>query len=94
MTNDMKIFKLIVLLAFLSTQTLFAFDLDINRWSDYSGKLNDKEIRVSLYRFNNNQVRGHYYYTGTDNKIYLAGKIKGVEISLWAIVNKQAQSIL
>lgn len=90
----MKIFKLIVLLAFLSTQTLFAFNLDINRWSDYSGKLNGKEIRVSLYRFNNNQVRGHYYYTGTDNKIYLAGKIKGVEISLWAIVNKQAQSIL
>ncbi len=90
----MKNTILITLLCILRLPSLFAFDLDVDHWTDYSGNLEGKAISVSLYRFSNNQIRGHYYFIGTDSKIYLAGKIKGNEITVWEIINKQPQAML
>lgn len=90
----MKNTILITLLCILRIPSLFAFELDVDHWTDYSGNLEGKAISVSLYRFSNNQVRGHYYFIGTDRKIYLAGKTKGSEVTLWANFNKQPQVML
>lgn len=90
----MKTIRLVLLFTIFVTPSLFGFDLDVNHWSDYSGNIEGKPVSMSLYRFSNNQVRGHYYFTGNDNKIYLAGKIKGAEITLWAIVNKKSQAMI
>lgn len=89
----MRIIKLIISLTIFVIPSLFALDLDVNHWSDYSGNLEGKPIRMSLYRFSNNQVRGHYYFAGTDEKIYLTGSIKNPEIKLYVIRNKQVEAV-
>ena len=89
----MKTIKFIILLTIFATPHLFASDLDINHWSDYSGNLEGKPINMSLYRFSNNQVRGHYYLKGTCTKTYLAGSLKNKQLKLYVIKNNQVTSI-
>lgn len=89
----MKTIKLIILLAFFASTGMFAHDLALNSWNDYWGDIEGKEVKMSLYRFNNQQVRGHYYFIGTDEKIYLAGRIDNGTIKLYAIKNKKVIAV-
>ena len=80
--------KKIILIIYLITWTnlCLAFDLDTNFWNDFEGKLNKMEIKLSLFRFDDGQLKGNYCYKKYEERIQLIGKIKGNNIELQEII--------
>lgn len=50
---------------------------DVNFWGDFSGKLGDREIALSIYRISGDVLSGNYRYTDNEQKpITVKGSIK------------------
>lgn len=64
-----------------------AFELDLNKWSDFEGTLGKSNIQLSLYRFNNGQLKGNYCYKKYDSKIELTGQVTGDKIRITEFLN-------
>lgn len=65
--------KKIILVIFLGI-FCFSQDLDVGRFNDYSGTINKKwSIRVSMYLFENGDIKGTYFYTKHNKKILIEG---------------------
>lgn len=52
------------------------FKLDSNAWSDFSGSLGKKQIRMSLHPLENGELKGNYCLHETERKIEVLGEIK------------------
>jgi hypothetical protein len=66
-----KLFTLTFLIFNAATQC-HAFDFDTNKWTDFEGTLGKANIQLSLYRFDNGQLKGNYCYKKYESKIGLA----------------------
>lgn len=79
---------LLLTISFLVLTTLCqAFKLEPNQWVDFDGALGQTNIQLSLYRFENGQIRGNYCYKKYESKIQLIGKIKGNQVELTELLN-------
>ena len=64
-----------------------AYNIDVNMWSDFEGKIGDKDIQLSIYLFENGQIKGNYCYKKYENKIQLTGQLTGDIIELTEFIN-------
>lgn len=76
-----KLVQALVLLL-LSASFCIASERDSNKWNDFEGTMGSANIQLSLYRFENGQIKGNYYYKKYGTKIYLSGKIVDNKIEL------------
>lgn len=83
----MKKFILFALLLLSCISPSHAFDFDANKWTVFEGKLGTTNIQLSLYRFEDGQLKGNYCYQKHDSKINLVGRISGDKIKLTALLN-------
>jgi hypothetical protein len=82
--------KKIFLVAYLLVQTSvlsFSLDLEINQWYDFTGKLNDKSIKLSFYTLKAGKLIGSYCSIANEPKVLLSGNVKGNEIYFTASLN-------
>lgn len=82
--------KKIFLVAYLLFQTSvlsFSLDLEINQWYDFTGKLNDKSIKLSFYTLKAGKLIGSYCSIANEPKVLLSGNVKGNEIYFTASLN-------
>ena len=82
--------KKIFLVAYLLVQTSvlsFSLDLEMNQWYDFTGKLNDKSIKLSFYTLKAGKLIGSYCSIANEPKVLLSGNVKGNEIYLTASLN-------
>jgi hypothetical protein len=82
--------KKIFLVAYLLVQTSvfsFSLDLELNQWYDFTGKTDDKSIKLSFYTLKAGKLIGSYCSTANEPKVLLSGNVKGNEIYLTASLN-------
>jgi len=82
--------KKIFLIAYLFIQASvfsFSLDLELNQWYDFTGKLNDKSIKLSFYTLKGGKLIGSYCSFSNEAKVALSGSVKGNEIYLIASIN-------
>ena len=80
--------NIVLTISFIIWTTLCqAFELDTNQWSDFEGTIGKAKIQLSLYRFENGQIKGNYYYKKYENKIQLIGQITGNQIEITEYLN-------
>lgn len=60
-----------------------------NIWHNYNGKIGSTPIYMSLYFFQNGDIKGYYVYTKYDNKIPVAGQYMNNQVTLTETVNGQ-----
>lgn len=56
-------------------------------YNDYEGKLGELDISLSIYSFENGELKGNYCYLKNDTRITLTGKIVDNKIELTEFVN-------
>ena len=79
---------IILTFLFFTLSTLcHAFDFDTNKWTDFEGTLGKANIQLSLYRFDNGQLKGNYCYKKHESKIQLTGQITGDKIVITEFLN-------
>lgn len=83
----MKKIYLLFILIILSISFAQALEIEPNRWVDFTGKLGNSDIQLSIYRLSNGTLRGNYCYKKLEKKIPLVGKINGDKIELTEGVN-------
>lgn len=89
--------KKIFLVAYLFIQASvfsFSLDLELNQWYDFTGKLDDKSIKLSFYTLKAGKLIGSYCSTANEPKVLLSGSVKGNEIYLTASLNGKITSEL
>lgn len=89
--------KKIFLVAYLLVQASvfsFSLDLELNHWYDFTGKLNDKSIKLSFYTLKAGKLIGSYCSTANEPKVMLSGNVRGNEIYLTATLNGKITSEL
>jgi len=89
--------KKIFLVAYLLVQASvfsFSLDLELNQWYDFTGKLNDKSIKLSFYTLKAGKLIGSYCSTANEPKVLLSGNVRGNEIYLTATLNGKITSEL
>lgn len=64
-----------------------AYNLDVNMWNDFEGKIGNEDIQLSIYLFENGQIKGNYCYKKYENKIQLTGQLTGNKIELTEFIN-------
>ena len=82
--------KKIFLVAYLLVQTSvfsFSLDLELNQWYDFTGKMDDKSIKLSFYTLKAGKLIGSYCSIANEPKVLLSGNVKGNEIYLTASLN-------
>lgn len=80
--------KLILTLSFIIyTCFCHAFTLEVNKWNDFEGKLGKSDIRLSIYLFENGNIKGNYCYKKYETKIPITGQLKGNKIKLTELIN-------
>lgn len=82
--------KKIFLVAYLFVQASvfsFSLDLELNQWYDFTGKLDDKNIKLSFYTLKAGKLMGSYCSAANEPKVLLSGTVKGNEIYLTASLN-------
>lgn len=67
--------------------TIQALDLEIGSWNDFDGFLGKTGIQLSLFRFENGQVKGTYCYKKYETHITLTGNISGNKLELTESAN-------
>jgi hypothetical protein len=83
----MKKFYLIIYLLVQASVFSFSLDLELNQWYDFTGKLNDKSIKLSFYTLKAGKLIGSYCSIANEPKVLLSGNVKGNEIYLTASLN-------
>ena len=83
----MKKLIIITFLLFTVSTLCHAFDFDTNKWTDFEGTLGKASIQLSLYRFDNGQLKGNYCYKKYESKIQLTGQITGDKIVITEFLN-------
>lgn len=78
---------LLIFFLILCTTLCQAFELDVNTWTDFEGTLGKTNIELSLFRFENGQIKGNYCYRKYDRKIQLTGQIKGDQLIFTEIID-------
>lgn len=78
----MKTLMQTLVLLLLSVSFCLASERETNKWNDFEGTMGSANIQLSLYRFENGQIKGNYYYKKYGTKIYLSGKIVDNKIEL------------
>jgi hypothetical protein len=82
--------KKIFLVAYLLVQTSvfsFSLDLELNQWYDFTGKMDDKSIKLSFYTLKAGKLIGSYCSIANEPKVLLSGNVRGNEIYLTASLN-------
>jgi hypothetical protein len=83
----MKKYYILIVLLFAFSAVSNAFDFDKNTWTDFEGTLGKANIQLSLYCFENGQLKGNYCYYKYETKIQLIGQLTGDHISITEMVN-------
>ena len=83
----MKKFYLIIYLLVQASVFSFSLDLELNQWYDFTGKLNDKSIKLSFFTLKAGKLIGSYCSIANEPKVLLSGNVKGNEIYLTASLN-------
>lgn len=78
---------LFVLSLLLWTTLCHALEIQPNTWTDFEGTLGKTNIELSLFRFENGQIKGNYCYRKYDKKIQLTGQIKGNQLEFTEIID-------
>ncbi|ETZ21830.1 hypothetical protein [Pedobacter sp. V48] len=89
----MKKISFLFILVILSISFAQALDIEPNRWVDFTGKLGNSDVQLSIYRFSNGTLKGNYCYKKFEKRIPLTGKISGDLIELTEIVNGRVSGI-
>ncbi|NQX55772.1 hypothetical protein HQN86_19275 [Pedobacter panaciterrae] len=89
----MKKISLLFILVMLSISFAQALEIGPNHWVDFTGKLGNSDVQLSIYRFSNGTLKGNYCYKKFEKKIPLTGKINGDVIELTEMVNGRANGI-
>ncbi len=58
-----------------------------NTWHDYEGKIGKSEIQMSLFFFENGDIKGNYVYKKYDKKILVVGTYRNNEVYLTELMN-------
>lgn len=69
---------LLILSLILWTTLSHAFELQVNTWTDFEGTLGKTNIELSLFRFENGQIKRNYCYRKYDKKIRLIISIRSL----------------
>lgn len=86
---------IIFTLSFILWVTLcHAFDPHINQWNDFEGKLGKADIQMSLYFFEDGQIKGNYCYKRYGTKIQLEGQIKDSLIELTEFIKGRTNGFI
>lgn len=83
----MKKFYLIIYILVQASVFSFSLDLEVNQWYDFTGRLNDKSIKLSFYTLKAGKLIGSYCSTANEPKVLLSGNVRGKEIYLTASLN-------
>lgn len=83
----MNRFISIILFLFSLSTLCNAFDLDINKWTNFEGTIGKTSIQLSLFRLENDQILGNYCYKKYENKIQLSGQINSDKLVLIEFIN-------
>ena len=82
----MKIYTILTILFLSHSVVCQAFNLDTNSWNDFEGKIDSSDIQLSLYLFENGEIKGNYCYKKYETKIQLFGHLSGNEIELTEMI--------
>lgn len=63
--------------------------LEVKAWNTFEGKLGNNYIQMSLYLFDNGEIKGNYILTNTGAEIQLEGKTKANAIFLTELTNNK-----
>ena len=86
----MKKHIILTFLLFTLSTLCHAFDFDTNKWIDFEGTLGKVSIQLSLYRFDNGELKGNYCYKKHESKIQLTGQITGDKIVITEFLNDKS----
>lgn len=90
----MKKTYLLFILIILSISWAQALEIESNRWVDFTGKLGNSDVQLSIYRFSNGTLKGNYCYKKFEKKIPLSGKINGDKIELTEMINGKVNGVI
>lgn len=76
--------KLVALFLFLIFfhANAWGFTLDANRWHNFSGKLNNKVVYLTLFATDEGELHGSYSDCDRKSKVILSGTVNGNQIKL------------
>ena len=83
----MKKFIILTFLLFSLSTLSHAFEIETKKWTDFEGRLGKSNIHLSLYLFENGQIKGNYCYKKNESKIQLTGQIAGDKIVITEFLN-------
>lgn len=78
---------ILTFLLFTLSDLCHAFDFAPNLWTNFEGTLGKISIQMSLFRFDDGQLKGNYCYKKYESKIQLIGQIKGSKIVITELLN-------
>jgi hypothetical protein len=83
--KEMTMKNIILLILISFTMPIYAQDLDLNRFNEYEGTINNKwPIKTSLFAFEDGKIKGTYFYTKHKQKI----KLEGIQTKDGIILNE------
>ena len=76
------------------TKISSALSLENNMWHDFTGKIGNSEIQLSLYISANGDVNGNYCYKKFEKKIFLSGTINDKTFELTELIEDNPNGYL
>ncbi len=61
---------------FLLTTVSYAWVLEKNKWNNFDGKIDNKAVVLSLFLFEDGQMKGDFFFKNKEEKTILSGQLK------------------